>query len=225
MQVTTDYTGKENRSTLEFGGMQAYRVVHWLKDVLKDFLLSSRNLLDERLGISADRKDDLDAERIDSLFRVDTTFNPNARAAGATPLILVSPTSSTYPAEVLTEIGGRDESVNNGFVRYIGTRIRTIDVGVSVITSSCDGTVLLAGLVEDFLVTSEPDLLKDCGCLSMFKVMGSQGPVAVDGGREGSTGPLYKTDISVRMTGYLKWLSDTPGPLYRGIGNVVQKVL
>ena len=41
MQVTTDYTEKENKSTLEFGGMQTYRVVHWLKDVLKDFLSSS----------------------------------------------------------------------------------------------------------------------------------------------------------------------------------------
>lgn len=218
MQVTTDYTEKENKSTLEFGGMQTYRVVHWLKDVLKDFLLSSRNLLDERLGISADRKDDLDAERVDSLFRVDTTFNSNARAAGATPLILVSAVGTTYPHGVLAYAGGRDDTTGNGIAVYRGTRLRALDAKVSVYTKSYDSNMLLAGLLEDFLLMHEKDLIKDCGSLSNFSITGCNGPTMVGGQELGSAETaVYQSEIGVRMAGYVHWIANVPGPRFRGV--------
>ena len=217
--ITTDYTSASNPDSLKSGPLQSYRLVHWLRDILKNFCSDPINLKDERLRGLLRMQDEANEARLNALFRVGLPFSGKAIVkAGLTPVMLISAGDTSDPVASNKVLGCENmQSVAGGVVRYHGVRHRSVKLQVAVVTESYDGTLLLCNLIEDFLVMNERNFVKDCGMISEFNVLGSMGPQELQADSAGNAYPLYQAVISISVLGGISWVSDTQGPVFRGI--------
>ena len=81
---------------------------------------------------------------------------------------------------------------------------------------SLDGTLLLGGEVEDFLLQNSLLFPRD-GMISQFTVTGSEAPTCITQGEGGNAKNLYQTVIGANAVGTVDWIVDTQGPLFRGV--------
>lgn len=203
--VTTDYT--QPADTMLPGAMQTYRLMHWLRDIIRNFLADEANITDDRLKPLAGQ----------IMYKVALPYTAkDAAAASQTPAILVSLESTSYPVRSVT-LAGTGPVNGAQMARFKGMRQRIVGARIAIVTESCDGTLLLSNLIEDFLVINELNLVQDCGMLSEFTVKGSSGPQELAPDSAHNAKPLYQAVISVSMSGGISWISDTQGPLFKGI--------
>ena len=217
MTITTDYTAKANANSMRRGTAQQYRLVHWLKDILKNFLCDPVNIKDERISKLLRLQDGASEETLRALFTVGLPYSKDSIKAGITPAIIVSLGDTAYPhtsfnslpPAITSEIGSRSMSS--------GVKYKAMGCGVSVLTESYDGTILLCGLVEDFLNINENLLLADSGMLSEFKVTGSSAPQELKAGGAHNAKTIYQSTIKISTLGGISWSTDTQGPVFRGL--------
>jgi hypothetical protein len=96
-------------------------------------------------------------------------------------------------------------------------KVKVVGCTVSVATESYDGTMLLGGLIEDFLLINEKLFVQDNNTLSEFRVQGSTEPQEIKVGTAANAKTIYQMKIAIQMAGSISWTTDTQGPLFRGI--------
>ena len=212
-----DYTKKANPDTLKPGALQGYRLVHWLADILRNWFSDPINLKDERLCRLLRLQDGDTETSLKALFDIGTPYSQDTKKACTTPMIIVGLGQTSYPVKNFNAIGSGPVAENGAIPMYTGMKYKTIDCQITVLTESYDGTLLLAGLIEDFLCINERLLAADNGMIAEFNVLGSTAPQELRIGAESNAKPIYQTVISIRTVGGLSWYADTQGPVFRGI--------
>jgi hypothetical protein len=213
-----DYTSAGNPDSLKDrgGAMQSYRLMHWLSDILKNFFSDPINIKDERICKLMNLQD-TDEEHLDALFDVGTPFSQDTKKACGTPMIIVSMGQTQYPVK---NFGVNQSGImaENGAVHMSQSlRIKTVACTVAVATESYDGTLLLGGLIEDFLLINENLFVQDNHTISEFRVQGSTEPQEIKIGSSANAKTIYQLKIGILMAGSISWTTDTQGPLFRGI--------
>lgn len=210
-----DYTSESNKDTLYRYPLQSYRLLHWIEDIISNWLCDAINIKDERLssllGIA-----DIREEELSSLCTVGTPYDPDTKRAGSTPKIIVSVGATSYPLDIINQ-RSTVNALNGNRPFYSSSVYKTTGLNVSVYTESYDGTILLAGLLEDFFVTHETELLHDNMSLSSFYIKGSSAVTEIKQGSAANAKSIYGITIEMTVSGSIKWDSDTQGPVYRGI--------
>ena len=213
-----DYTEAGNHDSLRNrgGAMQNYRLMHWLADILKNFFSDPINIKDERICKLMNLQDS-DDEHLDSLFDVGTPYAQDTKKACSTPMIIVSLGQTQYPVK---DFGIRSSPVmaENGAVHMSQSlKVKVVSCTISVATESYDGTMLLGGLIEDFLLINEKLFVQENSTLSEFTVQGSTEPQEIKVGTAANAKTIYQMKIAIQMAGSISWTTDTQGPLFRGI--------
>lgn len=220
MKHIFDYTENANKDTLCNYHLQSYRLLHWMEDIISNWLCDPINIKDERLssllGIADMREEDLS-----SLCTVGTPYTPDMKRAGATPKIIVSVGNTTYPIDTVNRTS-LVNSANGNIPYYTGFTYKSTEMKVSVYTESYDGTLLLAGLLEEFLVTHAVEIASDNGALSSFEVVGATEISEIKQGSAANAKSIYGTTINISTSGSYRWSADTQGPVYRGTTNIVK---
>lgn len=217
--LTFDYTSQGNVDTLKNrgGAMQNYRLMHWLADILRNFLCDPVNIKDERICKLMNLRDGIEEDQLNALFEVGTPFSQDSKKACSTPMIIVSLGQTQYPVR---SIGSQLSPVmaENGAVHMSrNIKFKTVACTVSVATESYDGTMLLGGLIEDFLLINERLFVQDNNTISEFNVQGSSEPQEIKIGTSANAKTIYQMKIAIQMAGNISWTTDTQGPLFRGI--------
>ena len=214
--IRTDYTKEANPDTLRPGGLTAYRLMYWMVDILKNFFADPINFKDERLqSLLWQQDDDSHESRLHAVFDIGAGYSPTTVKAHTTPMmvVLVGDTTHIHAGVNLQGIGA---NARNGSVpMYQGQRVKMIPLNISVTTETYDGTVLLAGIIEDFLTTHEKLLVTDCGMISSFRVMGTSAPRKTDDPAQAKD--TFESIIQIQTTGCIAWTVDTQGPVFRGV--------
>lgn len=211
--ITTDYSHKE--STLHGAPISRYRLTHWLVDVLKNFFSDPINVKDERLQGLLRMHDGVNDEYLNALFRVEPPYNTSSIKACATPAIMVSVGDMQYPVSPVNAGTGSVAGAINALQMYERSMPRTFTANVAVLTESCDGTSLLAGIIEDFLLMNALNIQKE-GMVHQFTVKGSTAPQRLEASQSGDAKNLYQIVIQLVIVGNITWTVDTQGPVYRG---------
>lgn len=213
-----DYTAAGNPDTLQNrgGAMQNYRLMHWLADVLRNFFSDPINIKDERI-CSLLNLQDADEEHLDALFDVGTPFSQDTKKAGSTPMIIVSLGQTQFPVKTVGNLPPPIMAENGAVHMTQGMKFKVVSCTVSVATESYDGTMLLGGLIEDFLLINEKLLVQDNQTISEFIVQGSSEPQEIKVGTSANAKTIYQMKIAIQMAGGISWTTDTQGPLFRGI--------
>jgi hypothetical protein len=210
-----DYTDNSNKDTLRDYPLQGYRVMHWLEDIITNWICDPINVKDERL-VSLLGLHTIEDEALASLCITGTPYSPDAATACATPKIVISLAGTEYPASPLVT-GKIPNALNGSIPDYTGVKFKSMALKVTVYTESYDGTVLLAGLLEDFLLFNERQLCMDNGSLNSFTVRGSSEITEIKQGSIANAKSLYTTAISIMVTGGITWNVDNQGPVFRGV--------
>jgi hypothetical protein len=212
-----DYTKEFNVDTLRDYPLQGYRLLHWLEDIITNWLSDPINIKDERL-VSLLGLNNIDDAVLASMCITGTPYTADTKFAGSSPKIIVSLGGTDYVASpVITH--KCVNALNGSIPAHKGTKIKTTALKVSVYTESYDGTVLLAGLLEDFLAFSELQLLRDNGSISAFTVRGSSEISEIKQGSAANAKSLYTSTIMITVSGGIEWSTDVQGPVYRGVTN------
>ena len=216
MTITTSYRSEDNKNTLCRAPLSKYRLVHWMVDILKNFMSDPINLRDERISKLLKIQDGTDINDCKGLFIVDVPFNTDTRKACTTPAIMVSAGESSYPIEPLNYGVGATAGAINAMQQYERTVSKNIGLQIALVTESCDGTLLLTDIVEDFLLRFEHQFTAN-GMIHRFKVMGSSAPKQIKSGEGLNAKDIYQVVISANAVGGVTWTSDTQGPVFRGV--------
>ena len=214
--VTTDYTS-EKLSTLHGAHITRYRAVHWMIDILKNFFSDVINIKDERIAnlLNIDR-DGSEQPVYDTLVRVEAPYTTDSRKACSTPAVLVSAGATKYPVVPVTAGVGAHMGVINAIPNYKRTVGRSVDLTVAVLTESCDGTCLLADLIEDFLIVNSLNFQKE-GMIQQLTVRGGSDLKIIAAGEGVNAKDLDQLTLSINTEGSLTWTNDTQGPVFRGL--------
>lgn len=217
MVITTDYTSKGSQDTLRTASLTRYRLAQWMSDILKNFFSDPVNIKDERLCGLLGISNDMDVPGIcDSLVRVEMPYSSDARRACVTPAVLVSTGATKY---TMVPINGGVGAVSGSvmaqalFKRTVG---RAIDLNIAVLTESCDGTSMLADIIEDFLVINSVNFQGD-GMVQQLAVRGGTDTRRIPSTDGGNAKDLYQITLSAVASGALTWTEDTQGPTFRGV--------
>lgn len=215
--IRTDYTEEATRDTLKGAKLDKYRLSHWLCDILRNFFSSPINIHDERLVRLLFKQDGHTPDTCCAHFQVALPMSKDTRKAGITPAVLVSAGECTYPVQTfnngLESINGQIEA-KAMYQRYA---FRKINMKVAVLTESLDGTELLSGIIEDFLVINTLHLQADNGAVSQFNVLGSSEAQQIAIAEAMNAKELYQEVINLSVAGSVVWTADTQGPVYRGL--------
>ena len=214
--ITTDYTKAGNPDSLKPGAFSAYRLMYWMVDILKNFFADPINIKDERLQSLLWRQDDDSKdERLHAVFDIGAGYAPFTQKAHTTPMMVVLVGDTTHLHAGVNLQGAVANALNGSMPMYQGQRTKQIPLMISVTTESYDGTVLLAGIIEDFLTMHEKLLVTDCGMISSFRVMGTTAPKKTDD--QAQAKDTYESIIQIQTTGCIGWTIDTQGPVFRGV--------
>jgi hypothetical protein len=210
--VRTDYRAENNISTLKQGTMGAYRFVHWMCDMLANFLSDPMNIRDDRL--------------CNVLFRsgptlkiqVGPTYSKGVNYEGTTPAIIVGHSGTNYPSgETAVNTTNYGKLFEGSLPMAIEHRTKEIALTITIVTESCDGTLLLGGLVEDFLIRNSK-IIPICNrMLSLFLVRGLGEIQQIPVTQQSNAKELYAIQLQVHGKGTLAWALDTQGPVLRAI--------
>lgn len=211
--ISTDYTGKDS---LKGALLNKYRFSHWLVDILRNFMSDPINIKDERLCKLLLTQDGSGVDECRALFKVEAPFTADTRKACTTPAIFVSAGATEYPVRTFNALGGDTKTLIGAKAAYSNSVLRKMAGNIAVITESCDGTQLLAGLIEDFLVVNAFQLQQD-GMVSQLSVTGSSETKRIVTGEAANAKDVYQIVIGITAIGGISWTTDTQGPVYRGI--------
>lgn len=216
--VLTSYTEKANKNTLCGAPLSKYRLVHWMVDLLKNFIADPINLRDERIARALKIQDGRGIDDCKGLFVVDVPYNTDTRKAANTPSIMVSAGESQYPIQPVNYGIGAASGAINARHMYERTVSKAIGLQIAIITESCDGTMLLADIIEDFLMRFEKQFPGD-GMVQQFALQGSSATKRIAIGEAQNAKDNYQMVINAIVRGALTWTADTQGPVFRGIQN------
>ncbi len=214
MNFETDYTEERNIDTFKGGTFQRYRVIHWLEDVLKNFFSDPTNIKDERISKLLQLHD---REAVQRFFLIGVPYAQDATMAGTTPMIVVSLGETSYPVNTFNLGASLPIAANNAMSRSSDIKHKVTRCNISIVTESYDGTVLLTDLVEDFLTLNEKLFKIDNPSISEFHVLGCSAPSMVKQGTASNAKSLYQMTIMISIAGGISWVTDTQGPVYRGM--------
>lgn len=217
--ITTDYTKDGNEDTMQRGGLSAYRLMHWLCNILQNFFADPINIKDERLKNLLWRQDKKDETKLFAKFDIGTAYAQNTTKANTTPMIVVFVGDTTHDNSSVNRAGGGAIALNGARPMYQGRCTKLIPLNISITTESYDGTLLLAGLIEDFLTVNELQLLEDCRMINSFKVISVTAPKKTDD--QNAAKETYQSFIQIQTAGCISWTTDTQGPVFRGIRSSV----
>lgn len=217
--IVTDYTEKATENTLCGAPLTRYRLVHWLVDILKNFMADPVNLRDDRLSRLLNIQDSPGADFCRSLFIVDVPYNTDTRKACTTPAIMVSAGETQYPAMPLNAGSDAVAGAIQARQMYERTVPRGIVAAVTVITESCDGTMLLADIIEDFLIRVD-ELLPIDGMVHKLTLTGGSGIKRITAGEGLNAKDVYQLSLTLTAVGGITWTVDTQGPIFRGVTGV-----
>lgn len=213
--ISTDYTRKATGDSLAGAPLNRYRFSNWLLDILKNFMSDPINLRDERICRLLRIQDGKLPDETWSLFRVELPYTTDTRKACTTPAIMVSAGAMEYPVRPVNVIAGLPTCGIGAVPARGGAVMRKLGATIAVVTESCNGTQLLAGLIEDFLVVNSQNFTRD-GFLSNFVVNGSSEARRIGIGEAANAKDIYQIVISVSGIGGISWTTDSQGPVYRG---------
>ncbi|MBQ5341423.1 MAG: hypothetical protein J6W57_05420 [Oscillospiraceae bacterium] len=215
--IRTDYTKEANPNSLQPGApLSAYRLMYWMVDILKNFFANPINFKDERLqSLLWKQDDDSHESRLHAVFDIGAGYSPTTVKAHTTPMMVVLVGDTTHIHTDVNLQGAPVNSLIRSRPMYQGQRTKMIPLMISVTTESYDGTILLAGIIEDFLTMHEKLLVTDCGMISSFRVMGTTAPKKTDD--QAQAKDTYESIIQIQTVGCIGWVVDTQGPVFRGI--------
>lgn len=213
--ITTDYTKAENDDTMRRGGLSAYRLMHWLCNILQNFFSDPINIKDDRLQNLLWRQDKNDETKLYAKFDIGTAYAQNTIKANTTPMIVVFVGDTVHDNTGTNLAGGSPVGLNGARAMYQGHCTKIIPLNISITTESYDGTILLAGLIEDFLTVNEIQLLEDCQMIKSFKVVSVTAPKKTDD--QNAAKDTFQSFIQIQTSGSISWTTDTQGPVFRGI--------
>lgn len=214
--ISTDYTKEANQDSLQPGALSAYRLMYWMVGILRNFFADPINIKDERLQSLLWRQDaDVKSNRLKAVFEITAGYPPNTQKASTTPMITVLVGDTTHLPQAVNLMNAGRNALNGSTPMYKGTVVKQIPLYISVTTEAYDGTLLLAGIIEDFLTTHEKLLVTDCGLISTFKVVGTSAPKKTDD--QAQAKDTFESVIQIVTTGCIAWTIDTQGPVFRGI--------
>ena len=214
--ITTDYTQKGNPDSLQPGILTPYRLMYWMVDILKDFFADPINIKDERLQSLLWRQDDdSDDARLHAVFDIGAGYAPTTVKAHTTPMMVVLVGDMTYVQPGVNLQGAFANALNGSVPMYQGNTLKMIPLYISVTTETYDGTLLLAGIIADFLTIHEKLLITDNRMLSTFKVQGITAPKKTDD--QAQAKDTFESIIQIATSGNLAWTVDTQGPVFRGV--------
>ena len=217
MTIVTDYTKKANANSMLPGASQQYRLLHWLIGILKNFLSDPINIKDERIASLLRLQDGATDTQLKALFSIGAPYTKDSRKAGTTPAITVSLGETSYPIHHINALAAPITSEIGAQPMHKGAKFKSTQCGVSVATESYEGTVLLGGLIEDFLNINETLLAADSRTLSEFRVTGSTAPEELKAGTAHNAKSIYQLTIRISTLGGISWTQDTQGPVFRGV--------
>lgn len=132
-------------------------------------------------------------------------------------MIIIGLGETQFPVPTVNLAGAGPIAECGAQPMYMGMRHKMIGCYISVATESYDGTVLLTGLIEDFLCINEYQLVQDNGMISEFRVRKTEPPKLIQQGTAVHAKPVYQAIIHVSAVGGVSWTTDTQGPVFRGI--------
>lgn len=209
MRVITDYTKQQD--TFEPGIFSSYRLAKFIRGVVCNWAADQNNIQDKRLlGLffGKDGKPNVD------LCNIGTAFNKQSRYAGATPAITVSIGQAQYAPRDIALTGNAYIGMTQNNIST-STRMKTIGVDVSVITQGYDSTMLLADMLQSYLLRNTIPIVEDCPMLAALDVTGIDATSVVE--TQTQAKQVYGTVVHLVATGYVCWTIDTQGPVFRGI--------
>lgn len=215
--ITTDYTKTGNPNTLTPGPLSGYRLMHWMRDVLMNFFSDPINIKDERISKLLCMQNGPSETTLNALFRVGLPYDGDVPKAGTTPCILVSLGETTYPVKTFNTLIGPQTSAIGSTAAHSGMQWKSIGMRIAVVTESYDATVLIGGIIEDFLIMHARLFPSDNGMISDFAVLGSSAPQKIEVDQVGNAREIYQLVITVTASGGIAWTIDSQGPVFRGI--------
>ena len=215
--IITSYTKSSKLDTMKGGAISSYRMLYWLRDILANFLVDPINVKDERICKILNMQDGATAEQLNALFTIGVAYNESTKKACTTPAIFISLGPRQYPVRGINQIGSDPVAFCGTVPMHMGVRHKTINMVITILTEKHDSTVVLADLMEDFLLINETQLIQDNGMISEFHVTGVSEPELLVVGTGAHAKNIYRQKISVTATGGISWTTDTQGPIFRGI--------
>lgn len=215
--ITTDYTEAGNPNSLTPGPLSGYRLMHWMRDILMNFFSDPINIKDERISKLLCMQNGPSETTLNALFRVGLPYDGDVVKAGTTPCILVSLGESTYPVKTFNMLAGMQTAAIGSQSAYSGMAWKSIGMRIAIVTESYDATVLIGGIIEDFLLMHKQQFVHDNGMISEFAVLGSSAPQKIEVDQAGNAREIYQLVITVNASGGIAWTVDTQGPVFRGI--------
>ena len=216
MSTVTDYTAKATENTLCGAPMSRYRLTHWMLDILKNLFSSPLNIPDERLRSLLFIQNGPNPDNCAALFDIAAPYSKDSRKAGTTPAILVSCGATSYPMPTINLMNGAYPTAINASGEYTDSAARQIGLSIALITESCQGTQLIADIVEDFLLTHRHELTRDA-MVSRVDITGGSEVQEIPAGKAANAKALYQIVIGLTCIGGITWTNDTQGPVYRGV--------
>ena len=214
--ISTDYTQAGNPDSMQPGVFSAYRVMYWMVDILRNFFADPINIKDERLQSLLWRQDsDTKSERLKAVFEITAGYPPNTQKASTTPMMVVLVGDTVFAQSGINLQGAPRSSRSGSVPMYQGNVLKVMPLYISVTTESYDGTILLAGIIADFLLMHEKLLITDCGMLATFKVEAVSAPKKTEDTAQAKD--TYESIIQISTSGNVGWVVDTQGPVFRGL--------
>lgn len=218
MTVTTNYTKSANIDTLKGGTGQAYRVLHWITDVLKNFFSDPINIKDERLRSLLYKQDGNTDETLNALFKIEAPFNPDSKKACTTPSVIVSVSDITYADPGFNLVGFHKKLDAGGdIIAAQSVFHKIINININILTESYEGTLLLSELICDFLQINKKSFLLDNKSVNGVVIQGLKGPDAIEVPNAFNAKPLYMSNLLLQVSAGVSNLIDTQGPTFRGV--------
>lgn len=210
--ITTAYTS-DTASTLCGAGISRYRFVHWLCDIVKNFMSDPRNIPDERLASLLFVQNGSGVDECRARFQVALPYSPDSRVAGTTPALLVSAGGVAYPVSPLI-----NTYMNTAGCGTVSRRMqpKLLEGRIAAITESLDGTILLLDTIEDFMLFNKLPLERD-GMVTQLTLKNLSEPQEIKAGEGANAKPLYQSVLSLSAVGSISWEQDTQGPVFRGV--------
>lgn len=215
--IITSYTKASKVDTMQGGAISSYRMLYWLRDILANFMCDPINIKDARICKILNMQDGATPEQLNALFAIGVAYNESTKKSCTTPLIFISLGARQYPVRGINQIGSEPVALCGATPMHMGTKHKTINMVITIMTEKHDSTVVLTDLMEDFLLINETELIQDNGMISEFHVTGVSAPEMLQIGTGAHAKVIYQQKISIMTTGGIAWTRDTQGPIFRGV--------
>ena len=144
--IVTDYSSQNpaNMDTFQPGYSTEYRTMHWLRDIIANFMSDPINIKDERLSkLLQWQNGDKDTNQ-NALFDIGTAYGTGTQKATTTPMLLISYCGTQYQVKTINQIGVGPYTTNGSIPMYRGMKYKTMAFKITITTETYDGNILLS---------------------------------------------------------------------------------